>query len=52
MSNGMTLKNSAGGGINRESSIELLKIIAIFVIIVSHVVQALGTDYGSNTYND
>ena len=48
----MTLKNSAGGGINRESSIELLKIIAIFVIIVSHVVQALGTDYGSNTYND
>ena len=52
MKNEITLKNSAGGGINRDSNIELLKIIAIFLIVISHVVQTLGTDYGFGTYND
>lgn len=52
MNNEITLKKSAGGGINRDSNIELLKIVAIFLIVISHVVQTLGTDYGLGTYND
>lgn len=47
--NNVTLKNEKV----RESDIELLKIFAIFLVIVSHVVQTLGTNWISYVgYND
>lgn len=37
---------------DRDSGIELLKIIAMFFIVISHVVQTLGTTLTSISYHD
>lgn len=52
MNNSKTIKIFLGGGTNRNSGVELLKVIAVFVIVISHVVQWLSTDYGFGTFSD
>lgn len=52
MNNNTKLKIPTRGGKNRDSGIELLKVIAINLIVISHVVQTLGTNYGFGTFSD
>lgn len=48
----MSTKEAASKGSTRESSIELLKVFALFMIVLSHVIQTLCQENGSVPYHD